>query len=123
MRRFPHVSLWSVVLLAAVASLGARAEEKGPPASVVGTYRNLSFNVNGAGGQNRLMPGLELRDDHTYQWGRESGKYEYRDGRVSLSGSYAAWGPGKVDPDSRIRFEFTKNGKHFTVTMYRVAGR
>jgi len=89
--------------------------------SVVGTYANLSFNVDGGGGQSRLMPRLELRKDSSYQWGRESGTYEYRDGKVYLSGSYAAWGPGKVDKDYKIWFEFTKNGKHYTVTMCRVS--
>jgi hypothetical protein len=90
---------------------------------VVGTYANLSFNVDGAGGQNRLMPRLDVRADGTYHWGRESGTYKYTGGKLQLSGSYAAWGPGRVDKDRKIWFEFTKGGKHFTVTMYRVADR
>jgi hypothetical protein len=88
--------------------------------SVVGTYANLSYNVDGAGGQNRFMPRLEVRAGGTYQWGRESGTYQYRDGKIYFSGSYTAWGPGRVDKDMKIWFEFTKGGKHFTVTMYRV---
>jgi hypothetical protein len=99
-------------------ALGTTAEA---PADVAGTYANLSFNVDGAGGQNRLMPRLVLASDHTYKWGRESGTYEYRDGKVYLSGSYAAWGPGRVDKDYKIWFEFTKQGKRYTVTMYRVS--
>ena len=75
------------------------------------------------GGQNRLMPRLELNADHTYRWGRESGTYEYRDGKILLSGSYAAWGPGKVDKDYKIWFEFTKREKRYTVTMYRLSGK
>lgn len=90
------------------------------PASVVGTYANLSYNVDGAGGQNRLMPRLELRADGRYQWGREAGTYEYKAGKVRLSGSYAAWGPGSIDDDHRIRFEFVRGGKKFTVTMGRM---
>lgn len=89
--------------------------------NVVGTYANLSFNVDGAGGQNRLMPRLAIRAGGTYQWGRESGTYQFRDGKLRLSGSYAAWGAGRVDKDRKIWFEFTRGGKHFTVTMYRMA--
>lgn len=90
--------------------------------ALAGTYANLSFNVDGMGGQNRLMPRLELRRDQTYRWGRESGNWQLRDGKLYFSGTYASWGPGYVDQDRRIWFQFTKNGKHFTVTMYRVDG-
>ncbi|HEV2176576.1 MAG TPA: hypothetical protein VGW33_05160 [Terriglobia bacterium] len=93
----------------------------GASQSVVGTYANLSFNVNGAGGQNRLMPRLELHADGTYRWGSESGTYQYRGGKLYLSGSHSSWGPGRVDQDMKIWFDFTKGGKHFTVTMYRAA--
>jgi hypothetical protein len=99
----------------------ARTEQAG--ARIAGTYANLSFHVDGMGGQNRLMPRLKLNADSTYRWGRESGTYEYRDGKILLSGSYAAWGPGKVDKDYKIRFLFTKNERHYTVTMYRLSGK
>ncbi|HEV2495341.1 MAG TPA: hypothetical protein VG204_19970 [Terriglobia bacterium] len=68
------------------------------------------------------MPRLELRRDQTYRWGRESGTFQFRVERLYFSGSYAAWGPGYVDKDRRIWFQFSKNGKHFTVTMYRIDG-
>ena len=111
-------------VLATVTYLFAARADSGPqnaPAGVVGTYANLSFNVNGMGGQNRLMPRLTLHKDGKYGWGNQEGTYEYRDGEVYLSGSYAGWGPGKVDKDYKIWFEFTKNGKHYTVTMYRAS--
>lgn len=113
-----RLARYVVVVLILRAMLAAAASA---PADVAGTYANLSFNVDGAGGQNRLMPRLELHSDGTYNWGRESGKYEYRAGEVTLSGSYAAWGPGRVNKDYQIRFEFTKQGKRYTVTMYRVS--
>ena len=102
-------------------SVGLQAQDKSQ--SVVGTYANLSYNVDGAGGQNRLMPRLEILAGSTYHWGRESGTYQYRSGKLYFSGSYSTWGPGRVDKDRKIWFEFTKGGKHFTVTMYRVADR
>ena len=108
-----------VLALVAIGCVTIVAKEEHP--SVAGTYANLSFNVDGAGGQNRSMPRLELSRDKTYRWGRESGTYEFSEGKVYLSGSYAAWGPGRVDKDSKIWFEFRKNGKRYTVTMYRVS--
>ena len=120
---FKKYLLWGFVLAAAVSLFPARvvSSSQAPPASVAGTYANLSFNVNGAGGQNRLMPRLALHKDGNYEWGKEKGNYEYRDGMVYLSGSYAPWGPGKVDIDYKIWFKFTKNGKNYTVTMYRAS--
>ncbi len=112
---------WLACILVILTLLAATLAAKDGPAGLVGTYANLSFNVDGAGGQNRLMPRLELRADYAYRWGRETGTYEYRDGRVYLSGSYASWGPGRVDKDSKIWFEYRKNGKLYTVTMYRVS--
>jgi hypothetical protein len=103
--------------------VGATRQTVLPGEGIAGTYANLSFNVDGLGGQNRLMPRLELNADNTYGWGRESGTYEYRDGKVYLSGPYGHWGPGRVDKDYKIWFEFTKNGKQYTVTMYRASGK
>lgn len=113
----------TVMLGVMILLVGATARTEQAGAGIAGTYANLSFNVDGIGGQNRLMPRLELNADSIYRWGRESGTYEYRDGKILLSGSYASWGPGKVDKDYKIWFEFTKNGKHYTVTMYRVSGK
>ena len=113
----------AVLLGALIVLVGATVQTALPGEGIAGTYANLSFNVDGAGGQNRLMPRLELKADSTYRWGRESGTYEFRDGKILLSGSYAAWGPGKVDKDRKIWFEFTKNGKHYAVTMYRASAK
>ncbi len=113
---------YGLVILAVgcLAMPGSPQGARDSPAGVAGTSANLSFNVDGAGGQNRLMPRLELHADKTYKWGRESGTYEFREGKVRFSGSYAAWGPGRLDKDGKLWVEFTKNGKHYTVTMYRV---
>ena len=100
--------------------LSSSPKSSGAASSVAGTYANLSFNVDGGGGQNRLMPRLELRADQTFLWGRESGTYQVREGGLYFSGSYSTWGPGRVDKDRKIWFQFTKGGKHFVVTMYRV---
>lgn len=120
---FGKYLLWGFILAAVTSLFPVRAVScpQDAPASVAGTYANLSFNVNGMGGQNRFMSRLALHKDGKYEWGKEKGAYEYRGGNVYLSGSYAAWGPGKIDKDHKIWFEFTKNGKHYTVTMYRAS--
>jgi hypothetical protein len=111
----------AVIAGALMLLVGATALTSPAGAGITGTYANLSFNVDGMGAQNRLMPRLELNADNTYRWGRASGTYTYGEGKVLLSGSYVAWGPGRVDKDYKIWFAFTKNGKHYTVTMYRVS--
>ena len=78
-----------VMLGVLILLVGATARTEQAGAGIAGTYANFSFNVDGMGGQNRLMPRLELNADNTYRWGRESGTYEYRDGKVYLSGPHA----------------------------------
>jgi hypothetical protein len=113
----------TLVCLTTLLLLSARGFSRASaPLALVGTYAKVSFNVDGVGGQNRLMPRLELRADQTYRWGRESGTYRLRDGRLYFSGSYATWGPGYVDRDQRVQFQFAKGRKHSTVTMYRMDG-
>ena len=111
----------ALVLGVLILLFGATVRTEQAGAGIAGTYANLSFNVEGRGGQDSLMPRLELIADKTYRWGGESGTYEYRDGKILLSGSYATWGSGKVEKDYKIWFEFTKKGKRYTVTMYRVS--
>ncbi|GEM_PF-3575034 len=94
-------------------------QAQAPPANVAGTYANLSFNVDGYGGANRGMSWLYLLSNGTYIWGREQGTYSCRGGMLYLSGSYSAWGPGRIDADMKIWYEFNKSGKKYTVTMYR----
>jgi len=115
-----HRALMLGVLILLVGTT-VRTEQAG--AGIASTYANLSFNVDGMGGQDSLMPRLELNTDNTYRWGGESGTYEYRVGKVYLSGSYATWGPGKVDKDYKIWFEFSKKEKRYMVTTYRVSGK
>lgn len=91
-----------------------------PPADVAaasGCYCNLSFNVDGLGGRNTAMPQLYLMPDGSYAWGSDAGRYEVKDGKLLLAGSYREWGPGALDTDRRIMFRFQKGGKEFVCTM------
>lgn len=84
---------------------------------LVGTYRNLSFNVDGVGGADRLMRPLILFSNHTYTWGQEQGTWTLSGDKLSFS-ERPTWGDGTVNLDLQIQFVFVKGGKHFTVTMY-----
>jgi precorrin-6B methylase 2 len=95
-----------------------RAAEAPRIESPVGTYRNLSFNVDGAGGAQRLMAPLILSPNQRYSWGKELGSWSVREGKVRLS-ERPSWGDAKVNADRQLLFEFTKDAKHYTVTMYR----
>ncbi|MGO8791237.1 MAG: hypothetical protein ACLQVL_28165 [Terriglobia bacterium] len=44
---------------------------------------------------------------------------EAKDWNVDLSRAYAERGSGKIDKDYKILFEFTSDGKHYTVALYR----
>ncbi|MBI2192958.1 MAG: hypothetical protein HYU36_13340 [Planctomycetes bacterium] len=95
-----------------------RAEGETKDISVTGLYRNLSFNVDGAGGAQRNMSPLILYPDSQYTWGKEKGRWSLREGRLVLSGR-PGWGEGRVNKDRQILFEFVRDEKQFTVTMYR----
>ncbi|MHB8520108.1 MAG: class I SAM-dependent methyltransferase [Limisphaerales bacterium] len=86
--------------------------------SLPGTYRNLGFNVDGAGGAQRLMAPLVLLPDHTYTWSKEKGHWDLVNEKLRLS-ERPAWGDAAVNRDRQLIFEFTRDNKHFTVTMYR----
>lgn len=88
------------------------------PASLPGTYRNLSFNVDGAGGAQRFMPALVLYTDHKYTWGKEKGLWSIENYRLKLS-ERPAWGNAVINKSGQLVFEFVKEGKNYTVTMYR----
>lgn len=105
-----------MLLFLCISLLAGWAEEN--PASLPGTYRNLSFNVDGAGGAQRFMPALVLYPDHQYTWGREKGRWSIENGRLKLS-ERPAWGGAVINKSGQLVFEFVKEGKHYTVTMYR----
>lgn len=100
------VSQWTACLVFA----GAQ------PSSTAGAYSNVEYGVRTVSdppqawrtGRSTLMPWLYLLEDFTYEWGRERGRYELRGNQLLLSGSYRAWGPGRIDQDRRIIFNFRR---------------
>ncbi|MDQ7842633.1 MAG: hypothetical protein QN141_00890 [Armatimonadota bacterium] len=104
------------IAVLALAALGLLPPGAAAALSVVGAYSNVGYTVRTVGEPaglgrtsiNRLMPWLYLLEAGTYEWGRERGTYQVRDDELRLSGSYRAWGPGKIDADRRITFTFRK---------------
>ena len=88
--------------------------------AVAGTYSCESFNVGGRGGKPASMPWLYLLDNGTYKYGSAQGSYTYSDGVLRLTGANKSWGPGRVDKDRKIWFQFTTpSGYACTMTFYR----
>lgn len=61
-------------------------------------------------------PGLELNADHTYEWGRETGTWQYSRGALWFSRLRAT---GRLSPDGKLVTEFDRNGKHYVLTFYK----
>ena len=61
-------------------------------------------------------PGLQLKADHTYQWGREQGAWQYRRGVVRFSDLQAI---GRLNSDGKLVTEFDRDGKHYVLTFYK----
>jgi predicted methyltransferase len=121
MKRALHANppLWVAVLLAGFfVAAPVRPAEPTAAASLAGAYRNLSFNVDGAGGAQRTMPALVLYPSQRYTWGQEKGVWHLHEKKLRLD-QRPAWGDATVTAGGQLVFEFTKDGKRFTVTMYR----
>lgn len=86
-------------------------------AGIEGTYRNLSFNVDGAGGSQRFMAPLVICGNGSYTWSQEAGSWS-GSGAISFSGR-PTWGAAADNGDGTLAFHFFKDGKEYYVTMYR----
>jgi hypothetical protein len=64
----------------------------------------------------RLEPWLTLNADGRYRWGRDEGEWQWKDGRLTLSGRS---GSGQLDSDGKFIFEYQRNGETYRLTLYR----
>lgn len=92
-----------------------------PQQEVPGVYAGLFFKADGVKLQDCTMPWLKLNADGTYHWGGESGTYEVNSGELGFSGMHSTWGVGKLENKGEISFVFVKEGKRYTVKMFRVS--
>ena len=85
--------------------------------SIAGTWVCSSVNA-GAHSERSCTsePGLQLKADHTYQWGREKGAWQYRLSVVRFSDLQAI---GRLNSDGKLVTEFDRNGKHYILTFYK----
>jgi hypothetical protein len=103
-------------LLISLSILGGMSMRAAEP--IAGTWACQSMNVGAYTGRRcPLEPRLQLGADNTYEWGRETGKWEYKGGALSLSGRA---GKGRRNEDGKLLFEYDLNGKHYLLTLYRV---
>ena len=109
------------VLLAPLAVSRAGAAQAYTAASLSGTYRCWSYNVQGAG-RSCVSPPIALNADGTYSMSSERGTWKVSGDRVLLSESKQR-GPGRLREEGRqIVFQFTYNGRQHTMTYLRQGG-
>jgi len=118
----------AVTILAGLPSASRLPATAGVPTPVAGVYSNVEYGVRTVRdpplpwrtGRNTLMPWLYLLEDSSYVWGRDRGRYEVRGNQLLLSGSYRTWGPGSIDRDRRIIFNFRRPGQDGTLQEFLV---
>ena len=106
------------VLLAAAVPAAALSNT---PEEIPGVYASLFFKADGVNLQGLAVPWLKLNPDGTYHWGQESGTYEIISGALDFNGLHSVWGSGNIDKSGEISFDFVKEGKRYTVKMFRVS--
>ena len=85
--------------------------------SIAGTWVCSSVNTGAHFARSCTSePGLQLKADHTYQWGREKGAWQYRLGVVRFSDLQAI---GRLNSDGKLITEFDRDGKHYVLTFYK----
>jgi hypothetical protein len=61
-------------------------------------------------------PGLQLKQDHSYEWGREKGAWQYTLGIIRFSELRVK---GRLNSDGKLITEFDRDGKHYVLTFYK----
>jgi hypothetical protein len=84
---------------------------------ITGTWVCSSVNAEGHSERSCTSdPRLQLKANHTYEWGREKGAWLYRLGAVTFSDLRAV---GRLNSDRKLITEFDRNGKHYIMTFYK----
>lgn len=85
--------------------------------SIAGTWVCSSVNSGGHSDHSCTSePGLRLKADHTYEWGREKGAFQYSQGVLRFSGLRAR---GRLNSDGKLITEFARNGNRYILTFYK----
>lgn len=83
---------------------------------ITGTWACQSMSAGAYTGRScRLEPWLKLHPDMAYEWGRETGSWEYKGGVLSLSGRP---GIGRLDTSGKLIFEYVLRGQRYVLTLY-----
>jgi hypothetical protein len=84
---------------------------------IAGAWACSSIRTNGQTSHPcAAQPGLELKPDHTYEWGRETGTWQYSRGALWFSRLRAI---SRLSPDGKLITEFDRDGTHYVLTFYK----
>src|SRR5690349_7003858 len=104
----------TLTLLLMLGTTGGTEDANDP---INGTWACQSMSAGAYTGRPcRLEPWLKIHPDKAYEWGRETGNWEYDGGVLSLSGRS---GKGRLDSSGKLIFEFVLRGQHYVLTLYR----
>ena len=104
----------ALTLLLMLGTAGGTGAATGP---ITGTWACQSMSAGAYTGRScRQEPWLKLHPDKSYEWGRETGSWEYKDAVLSLSGRS---GKGRLDTSGKLLFEYVLRGQHYVLTLYR----
>ncbi len=97
-------------------NLSAQAEGADAGQAVTGVWACQSMASEAFTGRPcRTLPWLTVSGDKTYEWGQESGTWEFADNVLSLSGRK---GKGHINEDGKLIFEYESGGKTYVQTLY-----
>ena len=103
-----------LMLVCLIASIYAMRRIGDP---IAGTWVCSSVNSGGHSDHSCTSePGLQLKADHSYQWGREKGAFQYNQGLLRFSELRAM---GRLNSDGKLITEFDRNGRHYVLTFYK----
>lgn len=86
---------------------------------IVGTWACQSMNAGAYTGRPcRTEPWLKLYPEGKYEWGREQGRWQFKEKALTLS---ERKGSGHLNSDGKLVFEYDLNGKHYALTLYKRA--
>jgi hypothetical protein len=109
-----------MIRLLSLAFFGLTFAAAGASDPVAGTWACQSMSAGAYTGRTcRLEPWLKLKSDHTYEWGRETGKWDLANGTLSLSGRSAK---GRLNEDGKLVIEYDLRSTHYVLMLYRRAG-
>jgi len=85
--------------------------------AIVGVWACQSISGGAYTGRScRLEPWLKIKEDNSYEWGRETGEWKFENQTLRLS---KRKGKGRLNSDGKLIFEYEMNGTQYVLALYK----